>query len=119
MISIEIYSSKQKHISSKVINIILTVLFIYFSFQWNTLSQFVIWPPTAKVQHKEIIISIRLKYLKPFNCVQIISINTGWNDKIVALEKTTWFHFRLMKTGFLFYCRPSTSWPVVYKSQEW
>ena len=23
-----------------------------------------------------------------------------------------------MKTGFLFYCRPSTSWPVVYKSQE-
>ena len=28
--------------------------------------------------------------------------STGWNDKIVALEKTTWFHFRLMKTGFLF-----------------
>ena len=27
---------------------------------------------------------------------------TGWNDKIVALEKTTWFHFRLMKTSFLF-----------------
>ena len=27
---------------------------------------------------------------------------TEWNDKIVALEKTTWFHFRLMKTGFLF-----------------
>ena len=27
---------------------------------------------------------------------------TGWNDKIIALEKTTWFHFRLMKTGFLF-----------------
>ena len=27
---------------------------------------------------------------------------TGWNDKIVALEKTTWFHIRLMKTGFLF-----------------
>ena len=26
---------------------------------------------------------------------------TGWNDKIVILEKTTWFHFRLMKTGFL------------------
>ena len=26
---------------------------------------------------------------------------TGWNDKIVALEKT-WFHFRSMKTGFLF-----------------
>ena len=23
-----------------------------------------------------------------------------------------------MKTGFLFCCRPSTSWPVVYKSQE-
>ena len=29
--------------------------------------------------------------------------NTGWNDEIVALEKTTWFHFRLMITGFLFF----------------
>ena len=28
---------------------------------------------------------------------------TGWNDKIVALEKTTWFHFRLMKTGFILF----------------
>ena len=28
---------------------------------------------------------------------------TGWNDKIVDLEKTTWFHFRLIKTGFLFF----------------
>ena len=28
--------------------------------------------------------------------------STGWNDKIVAREKTTWFYFRLMKTGFLF-----------------
>ena len=27
----------------------------------------------------------------------------GWNDKIVTLEKTTWFHFRLMKTAFLFF----------------
>ena len=27
---------------------------------------------------------------------------TWWNDKIVALQKT-WFHFRLMKTGFLFF----------------
>ena len=50
--------------------------------------------------------------------------DTGWNDKIFTLEKTTWFHFRLMKTGFLFFfffffcCRPSTSWPVLYKSQE-
>ena len=26
---------------------------------------------------------------------------TGWNDKIVTLEKMTWFHFCLMKTGFL------------------
>ena len=31
-----------------------------------------------------------------------IYIYIGWNDKIVALEKTTWFHFRLTKTGFLF-----------------
>ena len=29
-------------------------------------------------------------------------IYTGWNDKIFALEKMTWFHFRLIKTGFLF-----------------
>ena len=38
--------------------------------------------------------------------VEAVSISlstTGWNDKIVALEKTTWFHFRLMKTGFLFF----------------
>ena len=28
--------------------------------------------------------------------------NIGWNDKIVTLEKT-WFHFRLMKTSFLFF----------------
>ena len=27
---------------------------------------------------------------------------TGLNDKIVALKKTAWFHFRLMKTGFHF-----------------
>ena len=32
-----------------------------------------------------------------------VSLCTGWNDKIVALEKTTWFHFHLMKTGFLFF----------------
>ena len=31
-----------------------------------------------------------------------IYIYTEWIDKIVALEKTTWFHFRLMKTGLLF-----------------
>ena len=29
--------------------------------------------------------------------------STGWNIKIVAQEKTTWFHFCLMKTGFLFF----------------
>ena len=29
--------------------------------------------------------------------------STGWNDKIIALEKRTWFHFRLMKTDFLFF----------------
>ena len=46
---------------------------------------------------------------------QVLLIYTEWNDKIVALEKTTWLHFRLMKTGFLFCCRPSTSWPVVYE----
>ena len=30
-------------------------------------------------------------------------MHTGWNDKIVTLEKMTWFHFRLMKHGFLFF----------------
>ena len=49
----------------------------------------------------------------------MLNIFTGWNDKIVAQEKTIWFHFRSMKTGFLFCCRPSTSWTVVYKSQLW
>ena len=28
---------------------------------------------------------------------------TGWNNKIVALEKKTWFYFRLIKNGFLFF----------------
>ena len=29
--------------------------------------------------------------------------HTGWDDKIVALEKMIWFHFRLMKTCFVFF----------------
>ena len=33
----------------------------------------------------------------------MVGVCTGWNDRIVALEKTIWFHFRLMKTGFLFF----------------
>ena len=46
----------------------------------------------------------RVKWCNPGNGVAPSSMPrcTGWNDKIVALEKTTWFHFRLMKTGFLF-----------------
>ena len=32
----------------------------------------------------------------------LMLFTTGWNDKIVAREKTIWFHFRLMKTGFFF-----------------
>ena len=28
---------------------------------------------------------------------------TEWNDEIVSLEKTTWFHFYIMKTCFLFF----------------
>ena len=35
--------------------------------------------------------------------LRIIISSIGWNDKIVAQEKTTWFHFRRMKTGFLFF----------------
>ena len=38
-----------------------------------------------------------------FNTKSSLYLYTGWNDKIVALEKTTWFHFPLMKTGFLFF----------------
>ena len=37
-------------------------------------------------------------------------------EKYISLRGPTYF-FRLMKTVFI-YCRPSTSWPVVYKSQE-
>ena len=40
---------------------------------------------------------------KTFTQTLYIYIYIGWNDKIVALEKMTWFHFRLMKTGFLFF----------------
>ena len=35
--------------------------------------------------------------------IYIYYTHRGWNDKIVAQEKTTWFHFRLMKIGFLFF----------------
>ena len=48
----------------------------------------------------------------------IFALNTGWNDKIVALEKTTWFHFRLMKTGFLFSLQTIYYLAIVYNSQE-
>ena len=45
-------------------------------------------------------------FFSHFNCIQqicfVLLFDTGWNDKIVALEKTTWFHLRLMKTGFFF-----------------
>ena len=51
-----------------------------------------------------------LKKIKAFqNIVAIFKINyidffffIGWNEKIVARKKMTWFHFRLMKTSFLF-----------------
>ena len=32
-----------------------------------------------------------------------IYIYIGWNDKVVAQEKTTWFHFRLKKNRFSFF----------------
>ena len=34
--------------------------------------------------------------------INYLKLYTGWNDKIVALEKTSWFYFHLKKTGFLF-----------------
>ena len=38
------------------------------------------------------------KHIYTFLWFQVF-LSTGWNDKIVALDKT-WFHFCLMKTGF-------------------
>ena len=32
--------------------------------------------------------------LAKFHLHDMILVYTGWNDKIVTLEKTTWFHFR-------------------------
>ena len=40
-------------------------------------------------------------YLCWHKCGELCT-SVGWNDEIVALEKMTWFHFHLMKTGFLF-----------------
>ena len=37
-----------------------------------------------------------------FLTIKLCTHATGWNNKIVALEKMTWFHFCLMKTIFLF-----------------
>ena len=48
------------------------------------------------------VIQIICALLYGFKYSYLILIITGWNDKIVALEKTTWFYFRLMKTGFPF-----------------
>ena len=36
------------------------------------------------------------------NVLSYFLLNNQKNDEIFALEKTTWFHFRLIKTGFLF-----------------
>ena len=41
-----------------------------------------------------------LKIQSPSN--NSLTNHPGWNDKIFALEKTTWFYFRVIKTGFLF-----------------
>ena len=50
------------------------------------------------------LLRIIISYLQAYISVQIICIkNTGWNDKIVVLEKTTWFHLRFMITGFPFF----------------
>ena len=49
------------------------------------------------VVYLQVFLSYTYKYI-----ISSIFLSTGWNLKIVALEKTTWFHFLLMKTGFLF-----------------
>ena len=44
---------------------------------------------------------VKINHLESLNSMKTNDY-TGWNDKIVAQEKT-WFHFRLMKTGFHFF----------------
>ena len=53
---------------------------------------------------------MKMKYEKDISFLEARKIveyymkfSTGWNDKIVTLEKTTWFNFHSMKTGFLFF----------------
>ena len=61
---------------------------------WITLTELLVVPGTSStspVSTPDIYIYI------------YIYIYTGWNDKIVTLEKTTWFHFCLMKTSLLFF----------------
>ena len=52
-------------------------------------------------------ISTIVSYLMPnpvYSYIYIyIYIYIGWNDKIVALEKTTWFHFRFNENRFSFF----------------
>ena len=62
-----------------------------------------IWFQTRSNLHKLLtlcyILLVTIGVGRFLHCLEIC---TGWNNKIVALEKTTWFHFRLMKTGFLY-----------------
>ena len=55
---------------------------------------------------KESVTTIMMLYKNakaPYSDTDFFDIeSTGWNYKIVAIEKTIWFHFRRMKTGFLF-----------------
>ena len=55
--------------------------------------------PLRQKSRKDIYIYFYTVLFSLFFCI----LHTGWNNKIVTLEKTTWFHFCLMKTGFPFF----------------
>ena len=76
------------------------------AFTINILKQVII--PVSKVaiygKHKGICRIISKETLSTYISHEVQTFTyTGWNDKIVALEKMTRFHFRLMKTSFLFF----------------
>ena len=87
-IYIYIYSRRQfKRV--KQLNLLVC---IYHSLRTNTM-----WHK-AKFEEEFNRVFLLLDWLKG-----LVSPTPGWNDKIVVIEKTTWFHFCLMKTGFLFF----------------
>ena len=91
-------------VNQKFCNMLVRAIVSSTNIMW--LKQFKPWKVPTVVGC--IIVAVALTYCALFHSVcnlkdaQINVQCTGWNDKIVALEKTTWFQFRLMKTVFLF-----------------